>query len=277
MARTVSHWQNEYGEQIYRVKQEVSHPKGCIGFVHGLGEHIGRYDHVFDFYASQGYSCFGFDAYGHGKSDGKRGHVRSLLQCMSEIDMLVNWMRTEHPALPVVLYGHSLGGNKVLTFSLQQGNLPEATISTSPFIGEGTPSSALKIGAGKFLSNFFPKMLIENGLPKNALSHDMEVNNHYYSDDLVHPKISLKLGAVAFEAAEWLMEGSHTSKIPLLITHGDADQLTDFRTTEVFAAATKGDVTFKAWPGFFHETHNEVDKQAVFDYTLNWINKKLSL
>jgi len=240
MTRSESHWHNEYDEEIFRVKQEATgEVTGCIGFVHGIGEHIGRYNHVFEYFGDHGFACYGFDSYGHGKSDGKRGHIRSVLQWMSEIDMLIDWMRTEHPGKPTILYGHSLGGNKVLTYSLQQGNLPTATIATSPFIGEGTPSSALKIGAGKFLSSIFPKLLIENGLPKNALSHDMAVNTSYYSDDLVHPKLSLKMGAVSLDAAAWLKEGKHKTKIPLLVTHGDEDQLTDYGDSKAFADRTE--------------------------------------
>jgi alpha-beta hydrolase superfamily lysophospholipase len=57
--------------------------------------------------------------------------------------------------------------------------------------------------------------------------------------------------------------------------HGSADGLTAASGTEDFAKGIKGDVSLKIWDGLYHEIHNEPEKQAVFEYTLNWINSKL--
>lgn len=48
----ISYWENEFGKKIYRVASTVNQPKAAIGFVHGLGEHIHRYEELFAFYIS---------------------------------------------------------------------------------------------------------------------------------------------------------------------------------------------------------------------------------
>ena len=30
-------------------------------------------------------------------------------------------------------------------------------------------------------------------------------------------------------------------------------------------------ITYKIWDGFYHETHNEPEKQQVLDYMIDWI------
>ena len=41
--------------------------------VHGLGEHIGRYEHVAAQLHADGWQVFGYDQRGHGRSEGPRG------------------------------------------------------------------------------------------------------------------------------------------------------------------------------------------------------------
>ena len=120
-------------------------------------------------------------------------------------------------------------------------------------------------------------MTIPNALAKNALSHDQAINDNYKTDPLVHSKVSLGMGAISLDAAEWLKTGIHEFSIPLLLTHGDADLLTDYTSTKEFSERSKGNITFKTWPGFFHETHNEIGKEEVLQYTLAWINGQLSM
>ncbi|MGD0752512.1 MAG: alpha/beta fold hydrolase, partial [Anaerolineales bacterium] len=52
-------------------------PKAAIMLVHGLGEHVARYDHVAAALTEKKYAVLGFDLRGHGKSGGPRGHAPS--------------------------------------------------------------------------------------------------------------------------------------------------------------------------------------------------------
>jgi len=273
---TQSTWQNEYDQTIYRVHQKHENEKAAIGFVHGLGEHIHRYEHVFETFAAQGYSIYGFDSVGHGRSEGKKGHVNSLLQWMNELEMLYTWMR-ETTNKPIVFYGHSLGGFKSLIYSLQGGNLPEALIVTSPFLGEANPSSGLKIAVGKFASNFAPKFILPNGLDIDCLSRKKDVVNAYLADELIHANISLKMASVIFSGAAWIMDASnHKLAVPALIQHGDHDGITDFTCTETFATTVQGEINWKAWEGGFHELHNDSISEEMLTYTSQWLSQTIS-
>ena len=57
--------------------------------------------------------------------------------------------------------------------------------------------------------------------------------------------------------------------------HGTADRITYAHGSEDFAAlASKNnrDVTLKLWDGFYHELHNEPQKQDVFRFMIDWLD-----
>ena len=94
--------------------------KAAIVFLHGLGEHIGRYEAVFEEFAGQGYGCFGFDQRGFGRSGGERGHVDSFSRYIEDLTRVIDWVCAEMPGKPILLFGHSMGSIVVLSYALQR-------------------------------------------------------------------------------------------------------------------------------------------------------------
>lgn len=60
--------------------------------------------------------------------------------------------------------------------------------------------------------------------------------------------------------------------VPLLLVQGSADRLVSPEAVAAFAqSAPTEKTTYKIWDGFYHETHNEPEKQQVLDYMIDWI------
>jgi alpha-beta hydrolase superfamily lysophospholipase len=55
--------------------------------------------------------------------------------------------------------------------------------------------------------------------------------------------------------------------------HGAEDGITSPAGTVELSKITEGDVTLKLWKGMYHEIHNEIDKQEVLNFMLDWIKK----
>jgi alpha-beta hydrolase superfamily lysophospholipase len=70
---------------------------------------------------------------------------------------------------------------------------------------------------------------------------------------------------------QWMIEHAAEFPIPLLLMQGTADRLVNPAATAEFAAKLKGDFTYKTWPGFYHELHNEPEKEEVFKVMLDWL------
>ena len=85
--------------------------RATVLLVHGLGEHVGRYDPVARRLNDWGFAVRGYDHYGHGESAGPRGGLTSDLRLLDDLADLVDATRARMPqGQPLVLLGHSMGG-----------------------------------------------------------------------------------------------------------------------------------------------------------------------
>jgi alpha-beta hydrolase superfamily lysophospholipase len=108
--------------------------KGLVCIVHGLGEHSNRYAHLSRHFLSKGFVLSTFDLRGHGKSNGPRGHSPSLEAILDDLSLFLEDAKNRHPNRPIFLYGHSLGGNLVLNYTIRNSPSIKAMIVTSPIL-----------------------------------------------------------------------------------------------------------------------------------------------
>ena len=73
-------FRNKDNIELFVQKNLVEDSKAVIVIVHGLAEHLGRYDYVAEKLNDWGYSVYRFDNQGHGKSEGKRTFHKMLMK-----------------------------------------------------------------------------------------------------------------------------------------------------------------------------------------------------
>ena len=250
-------------------------PKAIVCLVHGLGEHSGRYAHVGEALNEAGYTLFGFDLRGHGRTGGRRGHIPSLDVLMQDIQQFIGFQKQNNPGLPVFLYGHSLGGLFTLAYALQYPEGLTGVIASSAGLRSPILEQKGKVVLVKLLGSLLPGMIIPTGLTSDTLSRDPEVIRKYDADPLVHDKTSLGLGRAGFNAIDLCFARAREFKPPLLIMHGTADRGTYPSGSEEFAklaGENNRDVTLKLWEGLYHELHNEPEKAEVFKVMIEWMD-----
>jgi alpha-beta hydrolase superfamily lysophospholipase len=271
-----SGWQSKDGIRFYVLGWEPhAKPRAVVCLVHGHGEHVGRYAHVGEAFANAGYVLAGFDARGHGKSGGPRGHTPSYDALMDDIADFLMQMQTSYPGLPRFLYGHSMGGNEVINFALRRKPDLKGVIATGPWLKLAFEPPALQVTLGRLMNNIAPGFTQKSGLDTAALSHDASVVNAYNSDPLVHDKISARLFMGMYEAGLWALDHAAEFPLPLLIMHGTADRLTLAEASRQFAERGGKNVTWRAWDGLYHEIHNEPEKAEVLKVMIDWMDARL--
>ncbi len=271
-----SGWQSKDGVRFYVLGWEPhAKPPAVVCLVHGHGEHAGRYAHVGEAFANAGYALAGFDARGHGKSGGPRGHTPSYDALMDDIADFLMQMQTRYPGLPRFLYGHSMGGNEVINFALRRKPDLKGVIATGPWLKLAFEPPALQVTLGRLMNNIAPGFTQKSGLDTAALSHDASVVNAYNSDPLVHDKISARLFIGMYEAGLWALDHAAEFPLPLLIMHGTADRLTLAEASRQFAERGGKNVTWRAWDGLYHEIHNEPEKAEVLKVMIDWMDARL--
>ncbi|MBL8077225.1 MAG: lysophospholipase [Anaerolineales bacterium] len=272
-------WMTQDGIEIFGQGWEPDsrETKAVICLVHGLGEHTSRYAHVAEAFGKDGYAMFGFDLRGHGRSAGPRGHFPSIEAVMKDIDLLFEQARKRYPGLPLLLYGHSLGGILVLYYSLQNKPNVKGVIATSSGLRTALENQPAKIMAAKVLGSLIPAVSLPSGLDANAISRTREVVETYKNDPLVHDKVSLGFGKVMLGVTKWTLEHAGEFSLPLLLMHGKADTIAFPAGSIEIASALKDRSTLFLWDDAFHELHNEPERAEVFKTMLIWMDARLKV
>ncbi len=239
--------------KVYTHHWPVSAPKAVVLIVHGFGEHCRRYDHLAEYFNNQNISCVGIDLYGHGQTEGPKGYVDRYDLFLDLLDQFLADSISKYPNAPIFIYGHSMGGNVVLNYLLKRKPKVNGVVVTGPWIDLAEPAPKLKVAVGRMLRNILPRMVQSAELKEQLLSRDQSVGKAYLADPLVHSKMSNALGIDVMAAADYLREFQGETNIPLLIMHGEDDQVIAHNPSIDLAKRLKGDVTLKIWPEFFHE------------------------
>lgn len=245
--------------------------RAVIILIHGLGEHIQRYTYWADMFRNEGIAFAGVDLPGHGRSEGRKGNIKSYVMVGEMIDILLKSCRQTFPGTPIYIYGQSLGGGIVLDYLIQKNPKIKGAIVTSPWLRLSFQPSRIKIIMASVMKNLLPGLIQPSGLNANHLSQDEAVVEKYKSDPLVHDKISVSLFHGAMAAAKYSLVHASELKVRTLMIHGSNDMICSPEGSREFAGKT-GMAELKIWDGGYHELHNEPFKTDVFKYILNWIN-----
>lgn len=250
-------------------------PKAVVGLVHGMGEHSGRYRHVAERLVDAGYVVFAYDQRGHGRTTGKRGHSPSYEALLEGVDRLLAEAKKEYPELPFILFGHSMGGNVALNYVLRRNPQIFAAIASGPWLKLAFNPPALELALAKMIRNIYPTFTTKRPMKGDHLTTDPEMMRIYKEDPLGHGDITAGFFFSMYEAGLWAIEHANELHVPLLLMHGDNDQVTSIAASREFAERARDLVTFREWRGFKHELHNESKREEVFNYMIDWLDSRL--
>ncbi len=253
---------------------DLGQAKAILVLVHGIGEHVRRYDHVAESIVARGMAMIGIDQRGHGISGDKPAIIGSSTALMNDITSVIDLARQANPSASIFLYGHSLGALEVLYYALTEEPQIKGVIATSPPLSTETMTK-VQITLIKLLGGILPNLTIPTGLDAAGLSRDHKVVTAYQADPLVHDKASTALGKFMYDGALYVLAHASEWKLPLYMAHGSADKICPISGSKAFFAKLSGDVTFKIWEGLYHETHNEPEKEQVLATMLDWVEARI--
>ncbi len=276
MTHETFHW-NQNQTKLFGQYWQIENPKGIIALVHGMGEHSGRYaDFVVPQLNAAGYSVIAFDHFGHGKTEGKRGHCPSYNAVLDSVDNLLKKAdEVFDPALPLFLYGHSMGGNVVSNYIIKRKSRIKGAIITSPMLKLAFNPPTWKLIAGKFMRNIYPAFQEATGLEATAISRNTKAVEKYINDPLVHDKITINFSLPFFEAGEYAIKNASKISVPAFVIHGTADAITAYKGSESFVNNSAGKASLKLYKDGFHELHNEPNQKEVLGDIITWLNSQL--
>jgi alpha-beta hydrolase superfamily lysophospholipase len=266
-------FKTEAGGQIFfRRWTPASQSKATIVIAHGLGEHSGRYVHVGDFFARAGLAVFAFDLRGHGSSDGRPIFVRRYEDYLADLESVITHL--DRPE-PLILFGHSLGGQLLLAYAQSGKNPPTGYIAASPWLSLSRPPSIWLEGVARMLNVVWPAWRFPTGIGPNETSRDQALLDSFPDLDKGHEFISVRTYFEVIKMGRALM--AHPSaNAPVLLTHGEVDSVTSIDATRAyFEKLIAPGKAFISYPEARHELHNDLIRATVLSDYLDWIRNQI--
>ncbi len=251
--------------------------RGTVLIVHGLGEHIGRYQHVAAHLNGWGWNVVGHDQRGHGRSGGGKGQLAAPDSLLQDLSQVIAAVRAEH-AGTLVLLGHSMGGLVAARF-VAEGLLAspapwqravDALVISSPALDAGM-SAAQKLLLA-VTAPLAPNLAVGNGLKPAWISRDPAVVAAYEADPQVHDRITPRLARFIVDGGEFVRENAARWAVPTLLLFAGSDRCVAPAGSKAFAAAAPASVlTAREFAPLFHEIFNEPEQADVFAALGAWL------
>lgn len=258
------------GVDRFQRRWVANEPRAAVLLVHGVAEHSGRYDYVGSYLAEHGFDVLSFDLRGHGESGGRRGHVATFDDFLGDVEELLEDRRAL--GVPVILFGHSLGGLIAATYASGGRPAPDLLVLSAPALAADVPGWQRL--AATALGQVAPKLSIPNNFDGELLSRDDAVGVAYRDDPLRVKVATARFGKVVFSTMEATADRLHRITVPTYVLHGTDDRLVPPRASEPFASI--GSATRVLHEGLRHECLNEPERDEVLAGITAWIDQQLA-
>ena len=280
-------------------------PRGIVHLVHGISEHIGRYDETARFLAEHGFLVCGEDHLGHGRTvtDGSYGFFapeNGWTLAARDVRALRKLEGARHPNLPYFLLGHSMGSFLTRTYLI----LWPGTVSGAVLMGTGQEPAPL-VALGKRISALECRRLGPRGVsplvhtlslgaynrrfrpsrtPSDWLSRDPAEVDAFLADPLCQsrPTVSLfrdMMGGLQLIARRDQLARMDPS-VPVCFLSGQEDPVGGMgrgveQVVRMFQDAGCRDLSLHLYPGARHELFHEQNRREVWADLLDWLEDRL--
>jgi alpha-beta hydrolase superfamily lysophospholipase len=243
-------------------------PRYVALLCHGYGEHVGRYEEVATRLAADGAAVYAVDHVGHGRSDGERVLVEDFEGVVDDVRRLEHAARAEHPGLPVVLVGHSMGGMIGARYAQRFGADLACVVLSGPVIGRWDAVTALLAA----------EEIPDTPIDPDTLSRDPSVGRAYVEDPLVwHGPFKRPTLEALRRCIDAINEAGPILATPVLWLHGEEDQLVPMAgSREGWSRIAGPGAREKSYPGARHEIFNETNRAEVLDDVVAFVHDHLT-
>ena len=280
--------------------------KALILVSHGMAEHSARYARLAEQLCNQGYGVYALDQRGHGQTaaNGVLGHYADAdgwCKVVGDLASLNQHIGQQHPGVPIVLLGHSMGSYIAQAYLLHHSaSLHGAVLSGSNFQPVALYRAARLIarferwrqgptGRSALLEwlsfGSFNKAFKPNRTAFDWLSRDPDEVDKYARDPLCGFRCSNQLWIDMLGGLQQISKASNLAQVdpglPLLVIGGECDPVSEGKRLNSLAEALRDagcqHLQLAVYPQARHEVFNETNRDAVTADVLAWLDQALTL
>jgi alpha-beta hydrolase superfamily lysophospholipase len=278
-------FKDDFGVEIMFYEWPVAKPKAVIQIAHGLGEHARRYDLMAETLNKAGFSVYADDHRGHGQTGIKQlenkqikrlgnlgpGGMKATYKQVADFSKLI---KAENPNRPLVLLGHSWGSFIAQKIINNYSDIYDAVILSG---------SALTM-PGYLATGDFNK--VWKKLPGSTgyewLSRDVEIQNKFVADPLTFLAAAAQVLGIK-NSLEMFGKPSKDVRrdLPILVQVGEADPIGGEYSNKALVEAYRKnadieDIELYVYHECRHEIYNELNKEAIIEDLITWVNQRVS-
>ncbi len=287
-------------------------PRAVVQLVHGMAEHIGRYDEFARYLNGKGFVVYGHDHMGHGQSVASRDELGDLPVENGRQILVEDVHRVRTEALshisgtygvlpPLFIFGHSMGSFVVRAYLASHAyGIAGAIICGTGFMPPRTSAVAnvlaraiAKARGGSYHSKLLHKMGVgayaqdieDAETELDWLSHNRGNVDRYMADDLCGFMFTAGGYATVTDLMRFVCSKecveAYPKDLPLLYIAGTEDPVGECgegvsQAADLAHGAGVTDVRCRLYAGMRHEILNERGRQVVFDDIVSWLEGYLA-
>lgn len=250
-------------------------PRGCVVLLHRGHEHSGRMAHVVEELGLPDFDFFAWDARGHGRSPGPRGHSPGFGHSVRDVQTFIDHIGVTHGFAPeqIAVIAQSVGAVLAATWAHDYAPRIRALVLASPafsiklyvpFALQGL--RLLRAVRGNFFVNSYVK--------SRLLTHDRARQVSYDADPLIARSISVDMLLGLHEAAQRVVADAQAIVVPTQLLISGSDWVVRRRPQEAFFERLGAPVKeMHLLPGFHHDTLGEADRARALDKARGFIER----
>jgi alpha-beta hydrolase superfamily lysophospholipase len=291
---------------VYTKRSEGA-PRAAILVNHGLAEHALRYARFAEALAARRFHVYAHDHRGHGFTTAPDAPPRIFAatdggaKVIADVTAVHDHVAKENPGLPVIVFGHSMGGLIALNYVLGHSpRLHAAAIWNANFTAGPAGRLALAILAWERFrlgsdvpSRILPKLTFQDWAKKipdrrtefDWLSRDPEEVDKYVADPLCGWDASVSMWrdvfGFIFAGADDRNFASMRRDLPVNLVGGEKDPATaGGKAVEHLAARMRrmgfSNLVSTVYPQTRHESLNEVNRNIITEDFARWAETTLN-
>jgi alpha-beta hydrolase superfamily lysophospholipase len=273
---------SEDGTRLHLHSWQPLNTEMVVVVVHGMGGHSGYYrDSLAPYLTDQHVSVYAPDLRGHGKSDGIRGHTDTFSHFQKDVKAAVKFARLQHPGLPLILLGESMGTSIAINYVSSSKGLerPDGLILAACVIAPTVKPRITEVFRTCFyyVTNRQKIVIPITGREAEGI-RDPAFVEVLKGDKAFTRKVSVRFLLEMTRHMNLAAKSHDLVDIPLLLMQGGKDITIKIRPTRsFFERISAKQKEMHIFPEAFHAILNDPDSHLVREVMLKWLGQQLEV
>jgi alpha-beta hydrolase superfamily lysophospholipase len=259
----------------------VPDAKGVVQLIHGMCEHLGRFEELARTLNADGWAVAGVDQRGHGLSEGARGVIGQADNLLLDQAQVHDVVSQAYRRKPHVMMGYSMGGVIAGRFGAAMARPMTSAPWVRPIDGLIMAAPALEPALSapqratlSVLARLVPDLALPVGNRRDWCSVDPQVLAEMAADPLMHYELTPRVSQFMLNSGRIVYERASDWSVPTLLLYSRIDRLIPPKSCERFLDMVPANlIEAHAYADTAHSLFQEAGRVQVLGHIRQWLTR----